>query len=204
VVREVSDPTNITMAIDPGIAHVGVGIVARYGAKLDIVESCHIETSPDEDTDARERRIWYRIATLAKAHRPAFVGYEDQRGVNVAARQNAQRAIAAAKSGAPIPKLGYAGGNDAVPEVVGIVKAIAWSYGATLFRYTAQQAKKAVAGDGRADKEQVRSAIRHYFKGYEQLMGRIIDLNEADAIAGAIYCERVTYLDAKRRVRRVG
>lgn len=194
----------VVLAADPGIAHVGVGIVARYGTKLDIVESCHIDTDPKEDTDVRERRIWFKLATLCKAHRPAYVGYEDQRGVNVAARQNAKRAIAAAQRGAPIPKLGYAGGNDAVPEVVGIVKAVAWSFGATLFRYTAQQAKKAVAGNGNAEKSEVRAAIRHYFKDYERLMGRLIDLNEADAIAGAIHVERVTYLDAKRRVRRAG
>jgi len=199
----VTEP-RVVLAVDPGIRHLGVGIVARYGGKLDIVESCHIETDSKEDTDARERRIWFKLATLCKAHRPAYVGYEDQRGVNVAARQNAQRAIAAVQRGAPIPTLGYAGGNDAVPEVVGIVKAVAWSFGATLFRYQAQQAKRAVAGDGHADKEQVRAAIRHYFKGYEQLMQRIIDLNEADAIAGAIYCERVTCLDARRAARRAG
>lgn len=197
-----TNTARIVMAVDPGIAHVGVGLVARYGARLDLVDSTHIDTPPDEDADDRERRIWVKLATIAKEYRPALVGYEDQRGVNVGARMNAKRAVEAARRGIDGPTLGFGANNDLVFEVVGIAKAVCWSYGAQLYRYTAQQAKKAVAGNGRAEKTAVRSAIRHYFPGYERLAEREIDLNEADAIAGAIYCERVTYLSG--RVRRTG
>lgn len=141
---------------------------------------------------------------MAKAYRPTLVGYECQRGVNVGARMNAKRAIAAAARGEAGPSLGFGANNDLVFEVVGIAKAVCWSYGSTLFRYTPQQAKIAVCGkgNGSAEKEQVREAIRFYFKGYEQLMKRCIDLNEADAIAGAIHCERVTFLAGRAAGRR--
>ena len=192
-------PARVVMAIDPGIRHVGVGIVARYGGRLDLVDSAHIDTEADEDIDDRERRIWLRLARLCKEYRPGMVGYEDQRGVNVAARMNAKRAFAAMKRGEEAPDLGFGGNNDPVFEVVGIAKAIAWSCGSQLFRYTAQQAKIAVLGkgNGHAEKKSVRDAVRRYFPGYETLMGRVIDLNESDAIAGAIHCERVTFLGAK-------
>jgi Holliday junction resolvasome RuvABC endonuclease subunit len=192
----------VVMCVDPGIAHVGVGIVARYGARLDLVDSTHIDTPPNEEADDRERRIWLRLATLAREYRPSLIGYEDQRGVNVGARMNAKRAVEAARRGQQGPALGFGANNDLVFEVVGIVKAVCWSYGATLARYTAQQAKKSVAGDGRAEKTTVRDAIRHYFPGYERLQGKVLDLNECDAIAGAIHCERVSYLSG--RVRRTG
>ncbi len=195
----------VVMCIDPGIAHLGVGVVARFGAKLDLVDSEHIDTPPDEDADDRERRIWLRLATIAKEYRPAIVGYECQRGVNVGARMNAKRAIAAAKRGEQGPTLGFGANNDLVFEVVGIVKAVCWSYGSTLFRYTAQQAKIGVLGkgEGHADKKRVRERIRVYFPGYEQLMQRELDLNECDAIAGAIHVERVTFMQQKR-IRRAG
>lgn len=191
--------------LDPGLAHVGWSVVTRFGAKLDLVDSGHIETDPDEELNARLKRIWLKWATVLRYYRPSLVGVEDQLKVAAAARGRAQAIAKAVREGKRAPKeLGFNANNDPVMIVVGVAKTVAFSYCAEVMDYAPTQAKKAVTNDSYAEKGAVRAAVRHYFPGYEQLMGRIIDLNEADAIAGAIYCERVTYLDAKRRVRRTG
>jgi Holliday junction resolvasome RuvABC endonuclease subunit len=204
----VSDP-RVIAALDPGLTNVGLGLVARYGAKLDLVESQHIHSPAAEKLDTPEakrddlnrrlKKIWRDIALVCRDYRPVLFGIEDQQGVRVGARMNAKRQIEAAREGRSIKSFGMSAEADYVAEVVGIVKAVAFSYGVPVMMYTAQQAKIAVCGrgHGHAEKREVIQAVRHYFPGIER-DGHVLKEHEADAIAGAIYCERITMLQARR------
>ncbi len=184
----------IICACDPGIAHVGWGLVGRFGAKLDLIDSGHIETKPDEELTARLRRIWVGLATVCRDYRPALFGIEDQAPAAVGARVMGLKAAARGEKGG-----GFGANNDPVFEVVGVAKAVAFSYGIPVMLYAPKQAKIAVCGKGAgsAKKPQVMAACRVYFPGIER-DGHRLGEHEADAIAGAIYCERVTLLASRR------
>ncbi len=194
-----TEPTHVTCALDPGIAHVGYGVVGRYGAKLELIESGHITTSADDDLNVRLRRIWRELALVVRDLKPELFGVENQANAAIGARQRGLEAAAQGRKGG-----GFNAYNDQVFEVCGIAKAVAFAYAVPVMLYMPQQAKIAVCGKGKgsAKKSEVVTAIGHYFPGLEH-NGKPISEHEADAIAGAIYCERVTYLTAKR-VRRAG
>lgn len=188
----------LVLSVDPGLTHVGYGCVGRYGgaAKLELVESGHITTSADEELTDRLRRIWRELAMVVRDLRPVLIGVENQSGAAIGARQRGLDAARRGEKGG-----GFNASNDHVFEVVGIAKAVAFSYGVPVMLHSPQQAKIAVCGrgKGRAQKSEVLQAItRVYFPGIEH-DGKRLSEHEADAIAGAIYCERVTYLTSRRR-----
>lgn len=189
----------LVCAVDPGLAHVGWGLVGRYGAKLDLVDSGHIATPPDVELNDRLRTIWRQLAVVCREYRPALLGIEDQAGVSVGARMSAKRQVEAAQKGRSVKAFGFSANNDPIFEVCGIAKSVAWSYSVPVVMYTAGQAKIAVCGrgKGRAEKREVIQAIRAYFPGVER-DGHVLGEHEADAIAGAIHVERVTLLAARR------
>lgn len=194
-----SEPTVIA-SVDPGLAHVGWAVGARYGAKLDLIESGYIETEPSEDLDLRLRTIWVGLAKPFKAYRPAVVGVENQSPASVGKRV---MQLKAARSGEKAG--GWNASNDQVFEVVGIAKAVAWSFGARVVLFTPERAKIAACGPGkgRATKSEVINAIRRcYFPGIEISTGRPLVEHEADAIAGFIHVEREVFLQSKMRRRR--
>jgi Holliday junction resolvasome RuvABC endonuclease subunit len=198
------------LAADPGLAHFGWGCVSRFGAKLDLVDSGHIETAPQGDRhDAaakaadlrrRLRAIWHGFAVACRTYRPRLVALESQDQASIGARVRGLEAAARGEKGG-----GFNSNNDHVMKVVGVVYAVAFSFGIEVFEYSPQQAKNGVLGAGhaRATKAQVMAAIRVYFPGIER-DGHRLDEHSADAIAGAIYCERVTYLSARAARRRTG
>jgi Holliday junction resolvasome RuvABC endonuclease subunit len=199
----VSTP-RLVAAIDPGLAHVGLGLVARYGSKLDLVDSKHIATEPRGNLDSadakridltrRLREIWHGLALFCREYRPSILGIEDQAPAAVGARMRGLKAAAdGEKSG------GFNSNNDPVFEVVGIAKAVAFSYGIPVLLYVPEHAKIAVCGPGKgkATKREVITACRIYFPGIER-DGHRLGEHEADAIAGAIYVERVTLLQSRR------
>jgi crossover junction endodeoxyribonuclease RuvC len=190
----VTNPARVCMAVDPGLAHVGYGLVGRYGAKLDLVDSGHIPTPPDWDLNDRLRKIWRDLATVCRDVRPTLMGVENQAPASIGARMQGLKAAAKGEKAG-----GFSANNDPVFEVVGIAKAVAFSYGIPVLLYSPQQAKIAVCGpgSGRATKQQVMQACRVYFPGIER-DGHRLGEHEADAIAGAIYVERVTLLQSRR------
>lgn len=189
-------PAHVCMAVDPGLAHVGYGLVGRYGAKLDLVESGHISTPADWELTDRLKKIWRDLAVVCRGSRPTLMGIENQAPAAIGARMMGLKAAAKGEKAG-----GFNHNNDPVFEVVGIAKAVAFSYGIPVMLYSPQQAKIAVCGkgSGSAKKAQIIDAIRRcYFQGIEN-DGQVLGEHEADAIAGAIYCERVTYLTARRK-----
>lgn len=198
-----SEP-RVIAAIDPGLTHVGLGIVGRYGAKLDLVWSQHIKAEAEAgletpeakrvDLNRRLKKIWREVACALRDYRPALLGVEDQAPATIGARMQGLKAAARGEKAG-----GFSANNDPVFEVVGIAKACAFAYGIPVLLYTPEQAKIAVCGRGNAHatKKEVIKAVRYYFPGIENC-GQVLREHEADAIAGAIYCERVTMLHARR------
>lgn len=193
----------IVLCADPGLAHVGYGLVGRYSGKFELVDSGHIETKAEQELTDRLRKIWLGFAKLCRDYRPALVGVEDQAGASIGARMMGLKAAAKGEKAG-----GFNHSNDAVFEVVGAIKAAAFSYGIPVMVYSPKQAKIAVlgAGKGNAKKHEVIGAVRAIFRGVVERDGRTLGEHEADAIAGAIYCERATFLGErmKQKARKAG
>ncbi len=191
-----NDPERVIGFVDPGLTHVGWAVVARYAAKLDLVDSGHIETDPQWELDDRLRRIWRMLVEPFREYRPSVIGYEDQLGPVIGAQEKQLRA---ARTGS---KKGFFNAhNHHVFETVGIVKAIAFGYRARVERVASQTLKIAVLGkgNGHAEKSEVIKGVRRYLPGIER-DGHVLVEHEADAIAGAIHVERTEHL--RSRVRR--
>jgi Holliday junction resolvasome RuvABC endonuclease subunit len=184
-------------SVDPGLAHMGWCVGARYGARLDLAESGCIDTDPADDQETRLRQLWLGLARPFKAYRPKVVCIENQSPASIGKRVMQLKAAARGERVG-----GYKDSNDQVFEAVGIAKAVAWSFGARVMLFSQNTAKKAVTSNGLASKLEVINAIRFiYFPGMEK--GRApLEEHEADAIAGFICCERTMYLEAKSRRRR--
>lgn len=180
----------IVLAADPGIRHVGFGVVGRRASKFELVDHGEISTKSDADLNDRLRVIWQAVARLCRDYRPALLGVENQAGAIIGARQRGEQNAF----------------NDQVLEVVGAIKAAAFSYAIPVMLYSPQQAKIAVLGhgNGNAKKAAVMGAVRAIFKGAIEQDGQPLGEHEADAIAGAVYCERVTYLSARAQRRKAG
>jgi Holliday junction resolvasome RuvABC endonuclease subunit len=170
--------------------------VGRPRARFELIDSGHIATKPDADLNDRLRVIWQAFAKLCRDYRPSLVGVENQAGAAIGARMQGLKAAAKGEKAG-----GFSANNDPVFEVVGVIKAAAFAYNIPVMLYAPQQAKIAVLGrgSGNAKKHEVVAAIRSIFRGAIETDGRVLGEHEADAIAGAIYCERVTMLGARRR-----
>lgn len=189
---------NLTLAADPGVAHVGFGLVGRFGAsaKFELVDYGQISTKADADLNDRVRVIWRAFATLCRDYRPCTVAIENQAGAAIGARMMGLKAAAKGEKGG-----GFNFSNDAVFEVVGAIKAAAFAYGIPVMLYAPQQAKIAVLGRGKgnAKKHEVIAAVRAIFRGVVEVDGKMLTEHSADAIAGAIHVERVTMLAGRTR-----
>jgi Holliday junction resolvasome RuvABC endonuclease subunit len=180
--------------VDPGLANIGWAAVARYGAKVDIVDSGYIETSPKDSLDERLKKIWRGLVLPFSELRPAVVGYEDQSGPSIGARMMGLKAAARGEKAG-----GFNVSNDHVFECVGIVKALAWGYNARVVGVGSQALKIAVCGkgNGRADKATVMRHVMYYFPDLLKA-GHKLNEHSADAIAGAIHVERGAFMSSRK------
>jgi Holliday junction resolvasome RuvABC endonuclease subunit len=191
----VSEP-DLIASVDPGLAHVGWAIGGRYGARPEIVESGYIPTDPKAELDDRLREIWLGLVRPFKVYRPKVVAIENQGPASIGKRKKQLEAAAKGEKAG-----GWNASNDHVFEVVGIAKAVAWSYGARVVMYAVQTAKKVAADNGNATKQEVINAIRRiWFPGIEN-DGQPLSEHEADAIAGFICVERTLHMQSKVRRR---
>jgi len=121
----------LTLGIDPGTAIMGYGLVASDGRSLHAIDYGALTTPSDLPPEERLRRLHERLCEIIAAHRPDAMAVEE-----LFFNANARTAIA-------------------VGQARGVALLAAAQAGLRVHEYTPLQVKGAVAGYGRAGKEQV-------------------------------------------------
>ncbi len=135
------------LGIDPGVAITGFGVVEERGGESRRVASGSIQTASTERPCRRLEQIYAGVLELQKRYAPDTMAVE-----KLFFARNSRTALQ-------------------VGEARGVVLLAAVLGGLELYEYTPLQVKQAVAGYGRADKEQVR-----------HMVGRLLRLVEAPAL----------------------
>lgn len=146
------------LAIDPGIAITGYGLIDSSEGKVYFIDCGSINTKPDLPKEKRLYQVFNSIIKLIRMHNPDELVVEEL-FFNV----NTRTAMS-------------------VGQARGAILVAAASCGLDVFEYTPLQVKQAVAGYGRAEKNQV-----------QQMVKMLLNLSEApkpddaaDALAVAI------------------
>lgn len=146
----------IILGIDPGLNSTGWGIVAQEGSKLIYQASGIININTKSSLPEKLTAIYDKITAVIFEHNPLGFAIEE-----TYVNSNAMTSL----------KLGQARGV----AILAAAKA-----GLKVFEYAPRFIKKAIVGNGNADKVQVTAMIGHLLKA------KIVDHNEADALAIAI------------------
>ncbi len=145
------------LGIDPGLRRTGFGVIQVDGARLHYITSGVIVVPPDAPLASRLKHILDHVREVAQATRPDESALE-----KVFVNTNARTTLLLGQArGAAMCALA----DSALP----------------VHEYTALQVKKAVVGNGHADKTQVQHMVRHLL----QLSG-LPGADSADALACAI------------------
>lgn len=169
---------NVVLAVDPGLAHVGLCVVHFLIARPKVLHVATLASERRDGIDCERLDVIAReVHRLAVEHRPEALAYEDQSGVEV----GMQRA-----------GTGSNHSSRRLHEVCGMVRGIAAALGLPSHVVHASTAKKALTGSGRASKEQVVAMAQRVYG--------IADLSEhgADALAIAIAAHRAIRSDSLR------
>ena len=121
----------VVLGIDPGLANLGFGVVARRGGRLVALDGGVVTTPAGQAPELRLAEIQRRVHELLLTYGPAAVALEA-----LYFGQNVRTAFA-------------------VGQARGAVLAAAGARGIACHDYTPQQVKGAVCGTGRAPKDQV-------------------------------------------------
>ena len=119
------------IGIDPGYAIVGWGVVDYQGSNFKAVAYGAITTAPDQPFECRLEEIYNQLCSLLEEYAPQGMGIE---------------------------KLYFAKNVTTGIDVAGargVVLLCARKYGLSIGEYTPMQVKQAVAGYGKAEKNQV-------------------------------------------------
>ncbi|HKY73791.1 MAG TPA: crossover junction endodeoxyribonuclease RuvC [Patescibacteria group bacterium] len=160
---------HIILGIDPGYDRLGWAVVRHEGSKTVIVISGCIRTSSQDKTYKRYEHILVELQQILKQFKPQECGIE-----NLFFEKNAKTAMR-------------------VSEARGLIIGSLLQHHVEVFDYTPLQIKAAVAGNGRASKQDVRHMLQ-LLTGHEKLP-KLDD--EVDAIATA-FCHAVS-----RSIRRI-
>ncbi|MBO5743460.1 MAG: crossover junction endodeoxyribonuclease RuvC [Clostridia bacterium] len=126
----------IILGIDPGFAIVGVGIIEYKGNKFRVIDYFAITTKAHTPIEQRLKIIYDGINEAIHKYKPDFMAVEE-----LFFNNNAKTAIA-------------------VGQARGVILLSAVNLGVPFFEYTPLQVKQAVAGYGRADKNQVQQMVK--------------------------------------------
>lgn len=126
----------LVLGIDPGMAILGYGLVQQDGHSLKVMDYGVVNTPPDMDIPHRLMAIFEAVCQLIDRHAPQAVAVEE-----LFFNKNVKTALA----------IGHARG---VAVLAAALKGI------EVYEYTPLQVKQAVAGYGRASKQQVQQMVR--------------------------------------------
>jgi crossover junction endodeoxyribonuclease RuvC len=144
------------LGIDPGLRTTGFGVIIKNGTKLAYVASGTVKT-PDGDLPQRLKTILAGVSEIVRTYAPGCAAIE-----KVFVNVNPQSTLL----------LGQARGA----AICGLVQA-----DLAVAEYTALQIKQAVAGHGRAQKQQVQDMVRRLLS-----LPGVPSPDAADALAVAI------------------
>lgn len=176
-------PTELTvLGIDPGLASVGLAIVAFSARSTRVLHYETIKTDAQEDDGERMEGIARRLFEIVEEHHPEAMGFEDQAGAEVGKQEALRRAIMAGNT-----SVRTSFSSHRVHEVVGIIRCVAAFYDLQVpHAIPTRSVKVAVLGPGgnkrrprKESKAAVMEAVRTIFR---------IECDEhaADAIAVAV------------------
>ena len=148
----------VVLGIDPGLANLGFGVVARRGGRLVALDGGVLTTTAGLAPERRLADLQARVAELIAAHEPQALALEA-----LYFGQNVRTAFA-------------------VGQARGAVLAAAGARDVPCHDYTPQQVKGAVCGSGRAGKDQVIRMVQALLG----LPAEPIADHAADALAVAI------------------
>lgn len=157
------------IGVDPGVNIVGYGVVEEAGAKLACHEWGAIKTPKGASMPKRLKHIADGLREIIAKHSPAELALEESFFA-----KDAQSAL----------KLGHARG---------VIMLVAEEAGLPVFEYSPLKVKQTVTGYGRAEKEQVRTMVRHMLS----LKENPTPLDASDALAIAI--THLNHQSARRR-----
>lgn len=128
------------LGIDPGYAIVGYGVLDYNGTDFKVVEYGAITTDAGVDMFDRLKSIYDDLDEIIKRVKPDFMAIEE-----LFFNSNQKTAIN-------------------VAQARGVLLLAAMNHGVEIFEYTPLQVKQAVAGYGRADKNQVQQMVKLLLK----------------------------------------
>jgi crossover junction endodeoxyribonuclease RuvC len=145
------------LGLDPGLGTTGWGLIEAEGNRLSHLANGELKTSPSAPLPERLARLAEQLEALIAEHRPEGAAVEE-----VFVNKNPQSTL----------KLGQARG---------VAIMLAARAGISVGEYAARLVKKAVVGNGNAEKVQVHAMVARLLPGV-----RIAGPDAADALAVAI------------------
>lgn len=130
----------IILGIDPGFAIVGYGIIKYEGFKYTVLEYGAITTSAKEDMFIRFKKIHDELSEIIDRTKPDAMAIEE-----LFFNNNQKTAIN-------------------VAQARGVLLLAALNKEIPIYEYTPLQVKQAVAGYGRAEKQQVQQMVKMLLK----------------------------------------
>jgi crossover junction endodeoxyribonuclease RuvC len=146
------------LGVDPGVARMGLAVVARHGSRADLIWSDAIRTASTTDDSVRLQHLSAAMREAIRRHSPTAVALE-----RIAFRRNTVSALTVAR-------------------VTGAIMAVAAEEGVPVSEYSPTEVKDAVTGMGNADKQQIRTALARVHR----LTGVPSQPDAADAVAVAV------------------
>ncbi len=124
------------LGIDPGLARMGWGVVAKDKSGFTPIDYGCVETSAGGEHAGRLVDIHLSLINIIKKHKPNRVGVEE---------------LFFAKNAKTAGKVG---------EARGVILLTVSQFNIPIFEYTPLQVKQAITGYGRADKQQMQRMIK--------------------------------------------
>lgn len=126
----------LVLGFDPGTALTGYGLILQQGNRLRPVDHGVVATASEEPAEIRLDRIHREVRDILARHAPDAVAVE-----SLFFNMNVQTAMA-------------------VGQARGVVLLACAQHGCEVAEYTPQQVKQAVAGYGKAGKQQVQAMVK--------------------------------------------
>lgn len=128
----------VVLGVDPGITHLGLGVVEEKGGGFKLLHQEVIQTRPRAPAPERVGRIHQGVRNAVETHKVEAIAVEEQ----FFYRQN---------------ELAYK-----VGWAMGAVLLVAHEFGLPVYGYGPMQVKRALVGHGHADKESVALMVARF------------------------------------------